>query len=134
MATEKAKSNKTEKKKEKEKKPNVALIVGICAVVVCVICVVVALCLKKGGEPKNPLIGSWKYSGMEAIYTFNEDKTCSYKYYSNERTCTYTDTGDTIELQYDGDTMSSTFKYHIEDGKVLHIEDSFGQEVLYNRQ
>ncbi len=128
-------TEKTTTKKEEGKKGNPGIIIAICAAVVCIACVVIAIILGNGGGTKKAIVGSWKYSGLEAIYTFNEDGTCSYKFYDTERTCTYTEKEEgVIELMYDGDTLASTYKYHIEDGKTLHIEDSFGQDVVYERQ
>ena len=126
-------SSDLETKKE-EGKANPGIIVAICAAVICVACVIVAILLTNVGAPKKPIVGSWKYSSMDAMYTFNEDGTCTYKFYDSERKCTYTDADESLEILFDGDTLASTFRYHIENEKILHMEDSFGQDVIYEKQ
>lgn len=79
----------------------------------------------------NPLVGTWKYeTSSNYIYTFNDDKTCSYEAYGNKRECTYEDDGTKVTILYNGDTASSTYEYTIE-GNTLTIKDSFGNDVKY---
>lgn len=117
---------------KKDKKMSSGVIAAICVAVVVVICIIVAVVMMgKNKGNVSGLVGTWKYgSSSSFVYTFNADGTCAYA----GRNCTYTDNGDSVEILYDGDTLSSTYGYRIEDNKTLHIEDSFGSEVIYERQ
>lgn len=84
-------------------------------------------------ESENPLVGSWKSDSFEAIYTFNDDGTGEYDFYGDKKPFTYTDNGDSVEIKYETDTVSSVFKYVIEDD-VLNIEDSFGEMYKYTKK
>lgn len=82
-------------------------------------------------EDKNSLIGSWEHSGY--VYTFNEDKTGSYKAFGSEMNFTYEDDGSTVTILYKGNTVPGTYEYKI-DGKKLIIKDSFDNDVVYEKK
>lgn len=125
--------------KKTAKKSNTGVIIAIIIAVVAIAGVIAAIVLlggnngSDGGSAKSPIVGVWKYKGMDAKYVFNDDGTCSYDYYNSSQKCTYTDNGDSVELLYEGMTVSNKFGYRI-DGKTLYIEDSFGDEVEYEKQ
>ena len=94
-------------------------------------CLLVVLCLTVVGcGKKDGLVGEWAYgSGSTYVFTFNEDKTCSYA----GRKCTYTVDGDKLSILYEGDTVAFETTYVIEDNK-LTIKDSIGNDVVYTRK
>lgn len=95
---------------------------------------VVTLSVLLAGCGKKGLVGTWTYeSGSGYIYTFNEDKTCSYEAFGTKMECTYEDEGTKVSILYKGNTAASTFEYKI-DGDTLTIKDSFGQDVIYKRK
>ena len=98
---------------------------GLLVCLLAVLCVAVVGCGKKDG-----LVGEWAYgSGNTFVFTFNEDKTCSYA----GRNCTYTVDGDKLSILYDGDTAPFETTYKIEDDK-LTIKDSLDNDVVYTRK
>ena len=84
-----------------------------------------------GKSKKNTIVGKWAYDSF--VYTFNEDKTCSYNALGNLMKCTYTVDGDKLSILYTGDDLpfETTFKI---DGNKLIIKDSFGSDVTYTRK
>lgn len=95
---------------------------------------VVTLSVLLIGCGKKGLVGEWQYeSGSGYVYTFNEDKTCSYEAFGTKMECTYEDDGTKVSILYKGNTVASTFEYKIE-GDTLTIKDSFGQDVVYKRK
>jgi uncharacterized lipoprotein YehR (DUF1307 family) len=85
------------------------------------------------GKDKG-LIGSWEYEqGSGYIYTFNEDKTCSYEAFGTKMECTYEDDGKKVSILYTGNTLASSYEYKVE-GDTLTIKDSFGKDVIYKRK
>lgn len=99
-----------------------SLFICLTAVVLCFIVV--------GCGKKDPIIGKWAYgSGSTFVFTFNEDKTCSYA----GRNCTYTVDGDKISILYEGDTTPFETTFRIEDDKFI-MKDSLDQEVVYTKQ
>ncbi len=98
---------------------------GLLVCLLAVLCVTLVGCGKKEG-----LVGEWAYgSGNTFVFTFNEDKTCSYA----GRNCTYTVDGDKLSVLYDGDTAPFETTFKIEDDK-LTIKDSLGNDVVYTRK
>lgn len=97
------------------------------------LCLVLVGCGKDDGKTKKEptIIGKWANSGF--VYTFNEDKTCSYDVYGTIMKCTYEIDGDKISILYDGSTASFDTTYSI-DGDKLNIIDSFGEDTIYDRQ
>ena len=90
--------------------------------------------LLTGCGKKKGLIGSWAYeSGSGYVYTFNEDKTCSYEALGTKMECTFVDDGEKVSILYKGNTAASTYEYKIE-GDTLTIKDSFGKDVVYKRK
>ena len=79
------------------------------------------------GCGKKSIIGSWAYGSY--VYTFNEDKTCSY----STRKCTYEVNDNKLSILYDGDTTPFETTYEI-DGDKLIIKDSFGNDIIYTRK
>ena len=94
---------------------------------------VFAVVVLVGCESKKGLVGKWEYDGGGYVYTFNEDKTCSYSFGSSEMKCTYTVDGDKLSILYDGNSASFDTTYKI-DGNTLTIKDSFDNDVKYNRK
>ena len=98
-------------------------------VLVIMVSVILTGCGKKEG-----LVGQWEYEkGSGYVYTFNEDKTCSYEAFGTKMECTYEDEGTKVSILYKGNTMASTYEYKIEDD-TLTIKDSFGKDVIYKRK
>lgn len=95
---------------------------------------VLAACGKesKKNEPIT-LVGTWEYSGMDCAYIFKADGTGAYSFYGAEQPFTYTDDGSKVVITYEDSEWPNEFNYTIE-GKTLHIEDSFGEIVDYNRK
>ena len=87
---------------------------------------------KKEEKIKDPLIGQWAYDSRY-IYTFNEDRTCSYDALGTVMKCTYTVEGDKLSILYEGNTdpFETTFKI---EGKTLTIKDSFDNDVEYTKK
>ena len=101
-------------------------------VFVALITIILTGCGKKG------LIGDWAYyngsSKNDTIYyTFKDEKNGSYTFGGKSRNFTYTDDGTKLTILYDGDTMSSTYEYKLEDD-TFTIKDSFGSDVVYKRK
>ena len=88
-------------------------------------------CGKKESK-KDPIVGKWAY-GESFVYTFNEDKTCSYDALGTLMKCTYVTDGDKLSITYDGSTVPFETTYSI-DGDTLNFKDSFGEDTLYKRQ
>ncbi len=76
----------------------------------------------------NPLVGSWKYNGMDYTYTFNEDGTGSY----SNMEFTYSTEGNQISILYTGNTEPFVTEYSIE-GDTLNVKDSLGHDTLYKK-
>ena len=95
---------------------------------------VITLAFVLTGCGKKGLVGEWQYeSGSGYVYTFNEDKTCSYEAFGTKMECTYEDDGEKVSILYKGNTAASTYEYKIE-GDTLTIKDSFGKDVVYKRK
>lgn len=89
-------------------------------------------CSKKNkNESKNPIVGSWEYSGY--IYTFNDDNTGSYTAFGNIMNFTYEDDGSKVKILYKGNTVPGTYEYKINDKKLI-IKDSFGNDIIYEKK
>ena len=106
-----------------------------------VVCLVMGLMTACGGDDKKSgkkeetitIVGTWEYESMGAAYVFNADGTGAYQFAGSEMKFTYTDDGSKLTLNYEGMDVPNEFKYTIE-GKILHIEDSFGSIVDYTRK
>ncbi|MBR3324227.1 hypothetical protein IKG24_01665 [Candidatus Saccharibacteria bacterium] len=111
-------------------KKNTKIIIAIVAVLVVIAGVVAAILIIN--TKKDPLIGSWANGSY--VYTFNEDKTCSYGYGSaGAMKCTYETNGDKISILYDGNTAPFETTYSI-NGNELNVIDSFGNDTIYTRK
>ena len=106
-------------------------------------CVLLAACGAADGgeadggeaESANPLVGDWAsqdYSGA-FIFTFNEDGTGNYDAAGTQMPFTYTAEDGQLSILYDGDTLPFESEYTVE-GTVLTMKDSFGDDVIYNKQ
>ena len=84
-------------------------------------------CQKSG----NSIVGSWKHS--EYVYTFNDDNTGSYSAGSGKMEFTYEDNGKKVSILYKGNTVASEYEYKVS-GNKLTIKDSFGNDVVYEKQ
>ena len=105
----------------------------LCIVVIALVTVALAGCGKKDNKSDEAsIIGTWEYSRGSSTYAYNfkEDKTGSYSVYGTEMPFTYEDDGQKVTILYDGNTVSSTFEYKIEENKLI-IKDSFGDDVEY---
>jgi len=91
--------------------------------------VLVSSLLLVGCGSKKGLVGSWAHGSF--VYTFNEDKTCTYT--TMECTYEYDEEKGTLEILYKGNTVPFKTTYKIEDDK-LTIKDSFDNDVVYERQ
>ena len=86
-------------------------------------------CEKK--EEKDPIIGSWAHDSW--VYTFNEDKTCTYEYSGSKMECTYEKDGENLSILYKGSTAPFKTKFKIENNK-LTIKDSLDKDVEYTKK
>lgn len=82
-------------------------------------------------EKKDPIVGKWANGSY--VYTFNEDKTCSYDAAGTVMECTYETSGDKISILYKDSTVPFETTYSI-DGTTLHVKDSFGSDVKYEKK
>lgn len=78
----------------------------------------------------SPLLGEWKLEMF--VFKFNEDGTGDYIIAGTSMPFTYEDHGDSVFVQFDGDSNGEEHKYRIE-GDTLYFEDSMGEEVEYKR-
>ena len=91
--------------------------------------VVLTACGNK--KAKNAIVGSWEHG--KYVYTFNEDKTCSYDAAGTKMKCTYEVDGDKLSILYDGNTTPFETTYSIDKNK-LNVKDSFGNDTIYNKK
>ena len=84
-----------------------------------------------GCTKKEGLVGKWAHGSY--VYTFNEDKTCSYDASGTKMECTYTVDGDKLSILYKGNTAPFDTTYKI-DGNKLTIKDSLDNDVEYTRK
>ena len=95
--------------------------------------VVTVSVLLVGCGGKKGLVGQWQYeSGSGYIYTFNEDKTCSYDAAGTLMECTYEVDGEKLSILYKGSDASFDTTYSVE-GDILYVKDSFGSKVKYEK-
>lgn len=78
----------------------------------------------------SPLVGEWTLEMF--VFKFNEDGTGDYIIAGTSMPFTYEDHGDSVFVQFDGDSNGEEHKYRIE-GDTLYFEDSMGEEVEYKR-
>jgi len=79
----------------------------------------------------NSIVGSWEckdYAG--AVYNFNSDGTGTYEFGGGAMNFTYEDSGESVSILYEGNTIASEYSYTI-DGDTLNISDSTGETVVY---
>lgn len=88
-----------------------------------------------GCGKSNTIVGKWEYKmgTTSFIYTFNEDKTCSYDAAGTIMKCTYKVDGNKLSILYDGNTESFDTTYSI-DGNKLNVKDSFNNDTIYERK
>lgn len=91
-----------------------------------VICFIFTGCSKSNS--KNSLVGKWAHDSF--VYTFNEDKTCSYDAAGTLMKCTYKVDGDKLSILYDGSTASFDTTFTIK-GNKLNVKDSLGNDTIY---
>ena len=82
-------------------------------------------------QKKDPIIGSWAHESW--VYTFNEDKTCSYEYSGSKMECTYEIDGENLSILYKGNTAPFKTTFKIENNK-LTIKDSLNKDVVYDKK
>lgn len=87
------------------------------------------------GKSENTIVGKWEYKmgTTSFVYTFNEDKTCSYDAAGTVMKCTYKVDGNKLSILYDGNTESFDTTYSI-DGNKLNVKDSFDNDTIYERK
>ena len=135
------------------KKKPIGIIAGIIGIAVLSIVLVVLMIVKGGtGASNSALIGKWEYATIPYVYQFNADGTGTYgmKDEDNKMTFTYKtsakrdDDGNivkdsngketpVIEFLYEGSESPMILEYRVE-GDKLTVVDSFGNDVIYNRQ
>ena len=98
-----------------------------CVLLVCVL--FISGCSKS--NKSNSIVGKWVNGSY--IYTFNDDKTCSYDAHGTLMECTYEIDGDKVSILYKGNTSAFETTYYIE-CDTLHIKDSFGSDVKYEKK
>ena len=91
--------------------------------------IAVSACQKKDEKPA--IVGKWAHGSY--VYTFNEDKTCSYDASGSLMECTYTIDGDKLSVLYNGNTAPFETTYSI-DGNKLNVKDSFGNDTIYEKK
>ena len=103
----------------------------ISTIFVIAICVLLVGCGKKA----NGIVGKWetKLGSYSYVYTFNEDKTCTYDAAGTLMKGTYEIDGDKISILYDGNTAPFETTFSIEDNK-LNVKDSMGNDTIYTRK
>lgn len=100
---------------------------------VLLMCFTVCGCSKGKSEDPVTILGEWKYQGvLDCAYVFNADNSGYYRYSGVDMPFTYKDDGKAVSILYEGNTAENVFKYSIS-GKILSIEDSFGEMVKYER-
>ena len=100
----------------------------IASLFVVIICLFLVGCEKNA---KNSIVGKWAQGSY--VYTFNEDKTCSYDVAGTIMNCTYEIDGDKISILYDGNTLPFETTFSI-DGNKLNVVDSFGNDTIYEKK
>lgn len=80
---------------------------------------------------KDKIIGKWTNGSY--VYTFNEDKTCSYDAAGTLMKCTYETDGDKLSILYKNSDVAFETTYSI-DGNILTVKDSFGNDVKYEKK
>ena len=88
---------------------------------------------KEAEKAKDPIVGVWTYENGGYTYTFNEDGTGSYSYYSSKMEFTYKTDGNKLEITYNGSTAPFKSEFSI-DGDKLNIKDSFGKDTIYKKK
>ena len=83
------------------------------------------------GCGKKGIVGKWAYGSY--VYTFNEDKTCTYDAAGALMECTYEVDGENLSILYKGNTVPFKTTFKIE-GNKLHVMDSFGNDTVYTRK
>ena len=84
------------------------------------------------GSKKDGIVGTWVNSGSY-VYTFNDDKTCTYDVAGTLMKCTYETDGDKLSILYKDSDVPFETTYSIE-GSTLIIKDSFGNDVKYDKK
>ena len=79
----------------------------------------------------NSIVGTWALGTF--VYTFNEDKTCTYDAAGTKMECTYEVDGDKLSILYKGNTVPFETTYSI-DGNKLNVKDSFGEDTIYTKK
>ncbi len=93
---------------------------------------VAAIILFTGCGSRTTIVGKWEADGYKGfIYTFNEDKTCSYDVAGSKRDCTYEMKDNKLSILFNGDTAPFETEYRIENNQLI-IKDSLGNDVKYN--
>ena len=85
----------------------------------------------KNEKKSESIVGKWANGSY--VYTFNEDKSCSYDAAGTIMKCTYETDGDKISILYKDSTVPFETTYSIE-GNTLHVKDSFGSDVKYGKK
>jgi len=103
----------------------------ISSLLVIAVCFLLIGCTKK----ENGIVGKWetKLGTYSYVYTFNEDKTCTYDAAGTLMKCTYEIKDDTISILYDGNTAPFETTFSIE-GNKLNVKDSLGNDTIYTRK
>lgn len=88
---------------------------------------------KEKEKAVDPIVGVWTYENGGYTYTFNEDGTGNYAYYSTKMEFTYKTEGNKLEITYSGSTSPFKTEFTIE-GNTLNIKDSFGKDTIYKKK
>ena len=107
--------------------------VAIVAVIVAAMFALTGCKNNKKEDAKDPIVGSWKYENGGYTYTFKEDGTGDYSYYSTKMEFTYKTEGNKLSITYNGSTAPFETEFKI-DGDKLNIKDSFGKDTIYKKQ
>lgn len=112
------------------------LIIVVSIIIVVAIAIIIGLLFTTDSNisGNNSIVGSWsyKYKGVTHTYVFNEDNTGTYEVSGSVMRFTYVDNGDSISIEYLGDTIPKQLEYSIK-GKKLHIKTTVGKENVYTR-
>ena len=83
-------------------------------------------------QTERDIVGVWEYEGGGYIYEFKADGTGTYTIIDSVLTFTYTIEGNVVTLVYEDDVpLEVEFELN---GDSLTMKDSFGNDIIYNRQ
>ena len=82
------------------------------------------------------IVGSWDYAELSGmVYTFNADGSGSYDMFGEVMKFTYEADGSTLKITYTDEGVDAPMELKYEnDGDVLKVKDSAGNDTIYKRK